>query len=113
MKKEWKSSRKGKGKSSQKAEEVTESAGSASLQSTSSSVSDIDTHWTADSGATSHMTPHRHWIHNYESFHTPIRLTDHTIVYSEGVGSVIFNPVIEGKSVRGVEFTRVLYVPQL
>jgi hypothetical protein len=23
------------------------------------------THWNVDSGATAHMTPHRHWVHNY------------------------------------------------
>jgi hypothetical protein len=56
-----------KGHSAQKADVATESAGSASL-STSPSSSDVDSHWTADTGATSHMTPHRNWIRNYEPY---------------------------------------------
>ncbi|KAG2030698.1 hypothetical protein BDR03DRAFT_1016848 [Suillus americanus] len=66
-------------------------------------------------GATSHMTPHRHYICNYTPKRVPIRLADSTIVYSAGVGSVVFNPVSVGevKSLRAVEFTRVLHVPDL
>ncbi|OJA19605.1 hypothetical protein AZE42_10261 [Rhizopogon vesiculosus] len=26
---------------------------------------DARVEWNADTGATSHMTPHRHWLHNY------------------------------------------------
>jgi len=59
------------------------------------------------------MTPHRHWLHKYTPHHMPIKLADNTVVYSAGVGSVVFNPVIEGWSTRGVEFTRVLHVPDL
>ena len=59
------------------------------------------------------MTPHRHWIRNDSPHTVPIKLADHTIVYSAGVGSVIFQPVIGGKSSRAVEFTRVLHVPDL
>jgi hypothetical protein len=33
--------------------------------------------------------------------------------YSAGVGSVVFNPTIEGKKCRPVQFTRVLHVPML
>ena len=110
--KKWDKERERKGHLAQKADVVTESAGSASL-STSPSSSDVDSHWTADTGATSHMTPHRNWIRNYEPYRTPIRLADHTIVYSEGKGSVLFHPVIDGKDVRGVEFTQVLHVPKL
>ena len=98
--------------SAQKAEEVIESAGSASLNLTSSSAN-VDKHWTADTGASSHMTPHREWIRNYEPYRTPIRLADHTIIYSEGRGSILFNPMIDDKSVRGVELTQVLHVPKL
>ena len=28
--------------------------------------------WLADTGATSHMTPHRHWVHNYTPLRIPI-----------------------------------------
>jgi hypothetical protein len=43
----------------------------------------------------------------------PIRLADHRTIYSEGVGHVRFRPIIEGKQIRDVEFTRVLHVPAL
>ncbi|KIJ07055.1 hypothetical protein PAXINDRAFT_90993 [Paxillus involutus ATCC 200175] len=59
------------------------------------------------------MTPHHHWLRNYTPKHVPIKLADHTIVYSAGVGSVLFIPVLQGKSTRAVEFTRVLHVPDL
>jgi hypothetical protein len=59
------------------------------------------------------MTPHRHWIQNYTPLTVPVRLADNTIVYSAGVGTVVFNPVINGKAVRPVEFTKVLHVPKL
>jgi hypothetical protein len=74
---------------------------------------DADFDWNADTGATSHMTPHRHWIQNYTPPCIPIKLADNTVIYSAGVGTVLFNPVIRGKPSRAVEFTRVLHVPQL
>ena len=69
--------------------------------------------WNTDSGATSHMTPHRHWIHNYRPFRTPIHLANNLIVYSAGIGSIVFVPTIKGKTMRSVELTRVLHVPDL
>ena len=57
--------------------------------------------WNADSGATLHS----HWIHNYKPFHTPICLANNYIVYSAGIGSVIFIPVVGGKTTRAVELT--------
>jgi hypothetical protein len=74
---------------------------------------DADFDWNADTGTTSHMTPHHHWVQNYTPFCIPIKLADNTVVYSAGVGTVIFNPVVRGKIPRAVEFTRVLHVPQL
>ena len=38
--------------------------------------------WLADTGATSHMTPHRHWVPNYSPLRIPIRLADNTIALS-------------------------------
>ena len=35
------------------------------------------------------------------------------MVYSEGVGSVRFNPVVNGLEMAPLEFTNVLYVPAL
>ncbi|KAG1888100.1 hypothetical protein F4604DRAFT_1570468, partial [Suillus subluteus] len=51
----------------------------------------------ADTGATSHMTPHCHYIHNYTPKHISIQLAVSTIVYSAEMGSVVFNPVSVGK----------------
>ena len=67
----------------------------------------------ADTGATSHMTPHRDWIADYKPYRVAVRLADDNIVYSEGVGSVVFHPVINGKKADSVEITRVLHIPKL
>src|SRR5437588_11967745 len=69
--------------------------------------------WNADTGATSHMTPHRHWLRNYVPRRVPIKLADNNIVYSAGEGTVVFNPIVNGTQVRPVEFSRVLHVPAL
>src|SRR5258705_12144906 len=69
--------------------------------------------WLADTGATSHMTPHHHWVQNYSPLCMPIRLADNSVIYSSGVGTVVFNPVIGGKASQPVEFSRVLHVPSL
>ena len=42
-----------------------------------------------------------------------VKLADHTIIYSEGVGSVLFRLIKNGNMYRDVEFTRVLHVPAL
>jgi len=103
----------------QSAQSVTEFAGNASLRSFDSSYPlcplQLDAHadWNADTGATSHMTPHRHWLQNYAPKYVAIKLADNNIVYSTGVGTVVFSPVINRKTVRSVEFTRVLHVPDL
>lgn len=47
---------------------------------------DAGVEWTADTGATSHMTPHRHWMRNYTPISIPIRLADHFVVYAAGPG---------------------------
>ena len=59
------------------------------------------------------MTPHRQWLRNYTPLRVPIKLADHTVVYSAGVGNVVFHPVVNGKESRPMELTRVLHVPQL
>ncbi|KIK81008.1 hypothetical protein PAXRUDRAFT_763652, partial [Paxillus rubicundulus Ve08.2h10] len=100
-------------------QDIIEHAGNASLCSSDPSDPlsllqlDTDFDWNADSGATSHMMPHCHWLRNYTPKCVPIKLADHTIVYSAGVGSIVFILVLEGKSARVVEFTRVLHVPDL
>ena len=94
---------------------VVESAGCASafsLDQLNSSFSDIVS-WNTDTGATSHMTPHKSWIRNYTPYRVPVKLADNRVVYSEGIGSVVFSPLINGQTARDVEFSRVLHVPDL
>ena len=72
---------------------MTECAGQASavaehkVNSTSSNIF----HWNADTGAMSHMTPHKNWIRNYRPYRVPVKFADHRIIDSEGVGSVLFS----------------------
>ena len=94
-----------------------ESAGEASafdvMDPRSPLVTDAGTDWNADTGATRHMTPHRHWFKDYKPCQIPIRLADHKIIHSTGCGSVLFRPLIDGKPQRLLEFHNVLHVPQL
>ena len=75
--------------------------------------SHADFRWNADSGCTSHMTAHRHWIRGYRPYRTPVELADGSVIYSVGIGSVVFDPVIDGKRAQLIEMGRVLHVPQL
>lgn len=75
--------------------------------------SEANTSWNADTGASAHMTFHRHWIRNLRPYRVEIRLADGSVVYSEGIGSVRFNPVLNGQEMPPLEFTDVLYVPAL
>src|SRR5437660_6369740 len=74
---------------------------------------DASTDWNADTGATSHMTPHRHWLQNYKPKSVPIKLADNKIVYSAGIGEVLFIPLINGQKAQPLLFTSVLHVPDL
>src|SRR3984957_16117795 len=66
-----------------------------------------------DTGASSHMTPHKHWFHSYSPHVVAIKLADHSTIYSAGIGSVEFQPVIDGIPKRPVVFHDVLHVPDL
>ena len=95
---------------------ITESARNAQYNPTSPSSPlqlNADSHWLADTGATSHMTPHQHWFKSYTPCRTPVHLANNTVIYSAGVGNVVFEPIVNGKLVRAVEFSRVLHVPDL
>src|SRR5467141_1473569 len=106
--------KKDKANTAQTPETLSEFAGNASAPSTSPSPIPPNFDWLADTGVTSHMTPHHHWVWNYSPLRIPIRLADNSIVYSSGVGTVVFNPVMmDGKPSQPVEFTRVLHVPSL
>ena len=81
---------------------------------TSPLIADAGADWIADTGATSHMTPHRHWFSDYKPHKTAIRLADNTIIYSVGIGSVKFAPApVNSKPQRLLLFENVLHVPQL
>ena len=59
------------------------------------------------------FVPIPHWFATYTPHHIPIKLADGAIVYSAGVGSVWFNPIIKGEKASSIKFTRVLHVPDL
>ena len=72
-----------------------------------------DFDWIADTGATSHMTPHRHWLQDYKPCRIPVRLADHSVIYAAGIGTVAFDPILHGKQAPPVAFSCVLHVPEL
>ena len=69
--------------------------------------------WITDTGATCHMTPHRHWFATYTPQRTPVKLANDTTIYSVGIGSVKFQAIVNGKRGCLLEFHRVLHVPAL
>lgn len=94
---------------------IIESAGKASAFASSTERSQWlkskdATDWNTDTGATSHMTPHRSWFTLYSPHKVPIRLADHSIIFSEGIGSVEFQP---SGMLSSVVFHDVLHVPSL
>ena len=76
------------------ANQANKSAANASVPPSPDTLSDS---WNEDTGATSHMTPHRHWFRTYTPFGTPVRLANGQLIHSTGVGTVQFEPVINGK----------------
>src|ERR1700742_3911264 len=99
----------------QDGEKVEEFAGNASttLSDSLNSQSSLSLCWCADTGASSHMTPHRAWFETYKPHSVPIRVADGTVVKSAGIGSVRFLPRLQGAQSREVVFHRVLHVPSL
>lgn len=75
--------------------------------------SKADYMWNADSGATSHMTPHREWIRDMIPCRIPVHLANNHIVWATGRGNVMFTPTINGRPAETVMLERVLYVPSL
>ena len=90
-----------------------EFAGTAATLYSGTTTRDSTTDWIVDTGATSHMTPHIHWFNQYKPHKVPVRLANDYIVYSAGIGTVCFQPLIQGKPGNILEFYRVLHVPQL
>jgi hypothetical protein len=94
-----------------KEEEVVEKAQRAQVRLAASPSSSADTHWIADTGATSHMTPHRSWFTSYCPHIVPIRVANDAIVYSASVGDVVLTPT--NAALRPCRLSRVLHVPDL
>lgn len=69
--------------------------------------------WNPDSGATSHMTPHRNWIRNLTAVRVAVSLANNEIVWATGKGDVYFTPKIHGRIGETLIFHDVLYVPAL
>lgn len=87
-----------------------ESASLASIDPLSSASAD----WNTDTGATRNMTPHRTWFKMYTPHRVPIRLANDSVIFSAGVGLVVFWPKGEnGEDMDPVEFHDVLHVPDL
>ena len=92
---------------------VEEFAGNASSTLIDSHLPQFSHLWCADTGASSHMTPHKHWFESYEPYAVPIRVADGTLVKSAGIGSIRFKPALQSGKSREVVFHRVLHVPKL
>lgn len=71
------------------------------------------TDWNADTGCSTHMTPHRAWFRSYSPHRVPIFLADGSAIYSEGLGSVEFAPLVDGMEKSLVVLHDVLHVPNL
>jgi hypothetical protein len=70
-----------------------------------------NTHWIADSGATSHMSTQCHWFKTLKPHVVPICVANDAIIYSKGIGLIIMEPT---DNLLGLLLlTSVLYVPVL
>jgi hypothetical protein len=92
-------------------ERKVEKAQRAQVRLAASLPSSADAHWIADTGATSHMTPHRLWFTSYRPHVVLIRVANDAVVYSASVGDVVLTPT--NASLRPCRLSRVLHVPDL
>jgi hypothetical protein len=67
--------------------------------------------WIADTGTTSHMSPHCKWFIKYRPHCIPVHVANDTVVYSVGIGDVVLTPT--DPSMNPCRLTCVLYVPEL
>jgi hypothetical protein len=87
-KEQWKGKGKSKKQAAKEASEQTEQANASQIEFAGyASAPSSSTHpqwlqsqacadWNTDTGATSHMTPHKHWFHSYSPHVVPIRLAN-------------------------------------
>jgi hypothetical protein len=92
-------------------QEVVEKAQRTQMRLAASPSLSADAHWVADTGVTSHMTPHRSWFTSYRTHAVPIGVANNAIVYSASVGDVILTPT--NASLCPCRLSRVLHVPEL
>ena len=91
-------------------ESPTAQIGFMALQSTPN----LKNKWIIDSGASSHMTCHKHIIRNMRpSIHNFVTMGDGRQISIEGVGEVCMNVLDDDNNSRTVELRQVLYVPKL
>jgi len=95
---------KGKKKKTQEAKQVEETAETAEFAGnasafipdntspTSALIVEASSDWTADTGASSHMTPHCHWFSSYCPFQIHVHHANGQTIVSAGVGAVWFRP---------------------
>jgi hypothetical protein len=79
----------------------------------SAHTTNADEEWLTDTGATRHMTAILAWFLTYTPYKVPVVLANNAVIWSAGIGSVRFRPVVDGKPARDVVFTGVLHVPDL
>jgi hypothetical protein len=103
---------KGKANATQENLAPTELAGAVGICLSSSPSTQPDA-WNADTGATSHMTPHQEWFKSYIACSVPIRIANGQVVYAAGRGTVEFTPVKDNCTLCSVLFSDVLHVPDL
>ena len=69
--------------------------------------------WNTDTGCSTSMTCRREYFRTYRLLRVPIALADGHVVYSAGVGTVEFIPVLDGVERPSVLLQHVLHVPDL
>ncbi|KAH7099438.1 hypothetical protein BKA62DRAFT_831680 [Auriculariales sp. MPI-PUGE-AT-0066] len=69
------------------------------------------TDWNTDTGCSAHMTARREFFRTYLPYKTGINLADGRVIYSEGVGSVVFVPKLNGLTpLRSSSTTSCMYL---
>ena len=77
-------------------------------------LSTLAANWNTNIGASAHMTSHCHWFCSYSPHSISIHLTNSHIVYSSGLGSVVFQPAaVDGVLPPAVVLHDILHVPVL
>jgi transposase InsO family protein len=69
--------------------------------------------WNGDSGATSHMTNCKNRLKNPRPYRVAIEVANGVIVYSELIGEIELEPLLNGRSGRHIILTNALFVPLL